>query len=338
MPLDIVPIDPLNPADDELFVAWMAVQEVTARAAYGERHTAWSTGEIRAFYVDQQDERRTAWAAVVDGAVVGHLELQIPLADNTHRAAVEILVHPESRRRGIGSALLDVAERAARTERREVMGAESDVATDRDDPAAGFAARHGYTAEQTELRSDLELPIADGVLAATTAETDEHASGYEVLTSWDGIPDEWLADRAELSRRMSTDVPLGGLAITEENWDAERVRRNFATARAQGRRVVESVARHTATGRLVGYTTLAVASHTPHLAYQWDTLVLHEHRGRRLGLLLKAANLRALTAGLPGVRRVATWNARENEPMLRVNRALGFEVVGRLTEWQRKLD
>ncbi len=309
MPLDIVPIDPLNPADDELFVAWLAVHEAAARAAYGERRAVWSADEIRAFYVDQQDERRTAWAAVVDGAVVGHLELQIPLADNTHRAAVEILVHPESRRRGIGSALLDVAERAARTERREVMGAESDVATDRDDPAAGFAARHG-----------------------------EHASGYEVLTSWDGIPDEWLADRAELSRRMSTDVPLGGLAITEEKWDAERVRRNFATVRAQGRRVVESVARQTATGRLVGYTTLAVASHTPHLAYQWDTLVLHEHRGRRLGLLLKAANLRALTAGLPGVRRVATWNARENEPMLRVNRALGFEVVGRLTEWQRKLD
>src|SRR6266700_2158355 len=152
----------------------MAVQEATARAAYGERHAAWSTDEIRAFYVDQKDERRTAWAAVVDGAVVGHLELQIPLADNTHRAAVEILVHPESRRRGIGSALLDVAERAARTERREVMGAESDVATDRDDPAAGFAARHGYTAEQTELRSDLELPLADGVLAATVAETDEH--------------------------------------------------------------------------------------------------------------------------------------------------------------------
>src|SRR6266704_294513 len=113
MPLDIVPIDPLNPADDELFVAWLAVHEAAARAAYGERRAVWSADEIRAFYVDQQDERRTAWAA-----------------------AVEILVHPESRRRGIGSALLDVAERAVRTERREVMGAESDVATDRDDPAA----------------------------------------------------------------------------------------------------------------------------------------------------------------------------------------------------------
>lgn len=338
MPLDIVPIDPLNPAADELFVAWLAVHEAAARAAYGDRCAVWSADEIRAFYVDQKDERRIAWAGVVDGAVVGHLELQLPLADNTHRAAVEVLVHPDSRRRGIGTALLDVAERVARDEGRGVIGAESDVATDRDDPAAGFAARHGYTAEQTELRSDLELPLADGVLDATTAEAEKHASGYEVLTSWDGLPDEWLADRAELSRRMSTDVPLGGLAITEEKWDGERVRRNFAVARAQGRRVVESVARHTATGRLVGFTTMAVAAHTPALAYQWDTLVLHEHRGRRLGLLLKAANLRALTAGLPGVRRVATWNAGENEPMLRVNRALGFEVVGRLTEWQRKLD
>jgi GNAT superfamily N-acetyltransferase len=338
MPLDIVPFDPLNPADDELFVGWMAVQEATARAAYGDRLTAWSTDEIRAFYVDQKDERRSAWAGVVDRTVVAHLELQLPISDNTHLAAVEILVDPESRRRGIGSALLEVAERAARDEGRAVIGAESDVATDRDDPAAGFAARHGYTAEQTELRSDLELPLGDGVLAAATAEAQKHASGYEVLTSWDGVPDEWLADRAELSRRMSIDVPLGGLAITEEKWDGERVRRSYALARAQGRRVVESVARHTATGRLVGYTTMAVASHTPDLAYQWDTLVLHEHRGRRLGLLLKAANLRALTAGLPGVRRVATWNARENEPMLRVNRALGFEVVGRLTEWQRKLD
>ncbi|HYU04585.1 MAG TPA: GNAT family N-acetyltransferase, partial [Jatrophihabitantaceae bacterium] len=135
MPLDIVPIDPLNPADDELFVAWLAVHEAAARAAYGERRAVWSADEIRACYADQQDERRIAWAAVVDGAVVGHLELQIPLADNTHRAAVEILVHPESRRRGIGSALLDVAERVARAEGREVMGAESDVATDRDDPA-----------------------------------------------------------------------------------------------------------------------------------------------------------------------------------------------------------
>ena len=43
-------------------------------------------------------------------------------------------------------------------------------------------------------------------------------------------------------------------------------------------------------------------------------------------------------AGLPGVRRVVTWNAESNEPMLRVNRALGFEPVGRMVEWQKSLE
>ena len=73
------------------------------------------------------------------------------------------------------------------------------------------------------------------------------------------------------------------------------------------------------------------------MAYQWDTLVLADHRGHRLGQLVKAANLRALRAGLPQVRRVVTWNAESNAPMLRVNRALGFEPVGRMVEWQKSL-
>jgi hypothetical protein len=55
------------------------------------------------------------------------------------------------------------------------------------------------------------------------------------------------------------------------------------------------------------------------------------------GLALKIANLRALRAELPAVERISTWNAQENGPMLRVNRDLGFEVVGSDTEWQKRL-
>jgi hypothetical protein len=40
---------------------------------------------------------------------------------------------------------------------------------------------------------------------------------------------------------------------------------------------------------------------------------------------------------LPHARSIHTWNAGENEPMLRVNRALGFVPVGWLTEWQKTL-
>jgi GNAT superfamily N-acetyltransferase len=335
--LEIVAVDPLDGSRHELFRAWLDVAGAAARAEYGKLHTAWSAEEIRAMYADQQDERRVAFAALHDGAVVGHLGVTLPLADNTHRAEVALAVRPDRRRHGAGGALLDAAERLARAEGREVIGGFSDVASGHDDPAAGFALKHGYAAENTELRSDLRLPVADRVLVGALAEAESLATGYEVLTSWDGIPDGWLADRAVLARRMSTDAPLGGLALYEEEWDGERVRRGFELALAQGRRVVESVARHTASGRLVGFTTMAVARHTPDVAYQWSTLVLREHRGHRLGLLLKAHNLRALAAGLPGVRRVVTWNAGDNAPMLRVNRALGFQTVGRLTEWQRWL-
>jgi GNAT superfamily N-acetyltransferase len=293
-----------------------------------------SLDEVRASFRDQRYERRLAWAAVRDGNVVGHLEAVLPLIDNTHRFDFTVAVHPDHRRRRIGSVLLEHVERMARLQQRTVLGAESDVAIGHDDPAVGFAAQHGFTTAQRELRSRLELPVD---VAAARAEAAKHADGYEVLTSWDGIPDEWLTDRALLSRRMSTDPPMGALDYAEEEWDTERVRRTFGLAREQRRRVVETVARHRASGRLVGFTTLAVAQHTPDVAYQWDTLVLHEHRGHRLGMLLKATNLQALLTELPGVRSVHTWNANENEPMLHVNRALGFEPIGQMTEWQKTL-
>jgi GNAT superfamily N-acetyltransferase len=331
MALEIVAVDP---DDGARFEAWRAVLEASQRVEYGDEHAVHSLDEVRATFRDQRYERRLAWAAVRDGTVAGHLDVALALTDNTHRLDFTVAVHPEHRRRRIGSALLEHVERMARAEHRAVLGAESDVATGHDDPAAGFATRHGFTAAQRELRSRLVLPVD---VAAARAEAEKHAEGYEVLTSWDGIPDEWLVDRALLSQRMSTDPPMGALDYAEEAWDTERVRRIFGLARQQRRRVVETVARHLASGRLVGYTTIGVAEHTPDVAYQWDTLVVHEHRGHRLGMLLKAANLQALLAELPGLRCVHTWNANENEPMLRVNRALGFEPIGQMTEWQKTI-
>ena len=162
-----------------------------------------------------------------------------------------------------------------------------------------------------------------------------HSGGYDVLTWWDDIPEQWLDQRAELASRMSTDAPLGELQTEQEKWDAARVLEQLRVIRAQGRRWVETVAVDRATGRLAAFTDLAVSAHTPDLAYQRDTLVVQEHRGRRLGQLVKAANLRALLRELPNVRRVTTWNAEVNAPMLAVNRAMGFVTIGRWTEWQK---
>lgn len=61
--------------------------------------------------------------------------------------------------------------------------------------------------------------------------------------------------------------------------------------------------------------------------------MLREHRGHRLGALVKAAVLRELTASLPQVRRVSTVNAEDNAPMVAVNEALGFVRAGQLSSW-----
>ena len=40
----------------------------------------------------------------------------------------------------------------------------------------------------------------------------------------------------------------------------------------------------------------------------------------------------------PAVRTVSTWNAAENEHMIDVNEAMGFEVTAHSTFWLKKLD
>ena len=328
----IVAVDVL--ADDGLLDAAVA----SARHEYGELHTTSSADEVRA------RQRLTTDAAIVNvvalkgDQVVGQGQLNLPLADNRHFAGLSFTVRPECRRHGVGSSLLQHLEHLATADGRTTLCAESEVAAGRPDPASGLAKAHGYAVALVNLRGDLDLPAdLNALLEPLEADAAAHSRGYDVLTWWDDIPEQWLDQRAELASRMSTDAPLGELQTEQEKWDADRVLEQLSVLRAQGRRWVETVAVDRATGRLAAFTDLAVSAHTPDLAYQRDTLVVQEHRGRRLGQLVKAANLRALLRELPDVRRVTTWNAEVNAPMLAVNRAMGFVTIGRWTEWQKVL-
>jgi RimJ/RimL family protein N-acetyltransferase len=203
--------------------------------------------------------------------------------------------------------------------------------------AAGraFALRHGWTCDLLESRRDLLLPPDEDRLSALEAEARSASGGYEVVTWRDHTPDELLDDRAVLERRMTTDAPHGDLPVEEEHWDGERVREYEATHVARGRTVLSAGA--VKDGRLVGFTDLQVPLAQPERAHQGGTLVLREHRGHRLGALLKAAVLRELAAGLPAVRRISTYNSDSNTPMVAVNEALGFRPAGQLSTWSMRL-
>ena len=287
--------------------------------------------------------------------VIGGAYLRAPLEGNTHLLDADLLVHPDHRGRGIGSALLAEVERRAVAAGRRLLILATDhglepAADDPDaltpptgsgrisrrDPYARLAARHGMTLEQSERYSVLPLPVDPDHLERLRAEAQAAAGpDYRVVTWQDRCPDEWVDQLAVLETRMSTDAPSAGVEIEEDPWDADRIRAAEAMSAASGRGSLGAAALHVPSGTLAGFTEVEYPVDAPEVVYQEDTLVLREHRGHRLGQLVKAVNLQRLAAVRPDARRVHTWNAEENSYMLRINVALGFRPAGVCGVWTK---
>ena len=150
-------------------------------------------------------------------------------------------------------------------------------------------------------------------------------------------PAEYLEDQCALFQCMSTDEPHGDEGHEEEIWDAERVGENDALRAARGARFLIAVAQHIASGRLVACTELCIGADSPGQAWQMLTVVEPEHRGHRLGLAIKLANLDLLAERAPDVRVIVTGNASVNAPMIAVNEMMGFEVASEGNFWQKDL-
>ncbi|MBG6239922.1 GNAT superfamily N-acetyltransferase [Mycetocola sp. CAN_C7] len=308
--------------------------------------------ELLPFYHDRFSPKRVFLARLA-GRPVGRAVYEWQLEEDATAAFVEVQVIREARRRGVGTALLSAVEAAASADGWRVFQSWSshlspvsnDVLTpptgfgaiDRDSPAVAFALANGYRIEQVDRMSRIDLPVAPEVLARRKADAAAHAADYAVV-QWIGrCPVEWLADMAHLHRRMSTDAPMAGIEYAEEDWDEERMRNLDDMNVTGGRLNLTSAAIHLPTNSLVGFTDLALPEHQGRPATQEDTLVLKEHRGHRLGMLLKIANIEQLGRVSPATNRIVTFNAEENRPMLDVNEAVGFVPAGYEAAWKKSV-
>ena len=275
-----------------------------------------------------------ALAVARDGArVVAVLEVELPRWDNRHLGSVDVTVDPVRRRERLGSRLFEAGVEQVRADGRTVVaaGGYDSAAT------VGFAKSQGldWASEEVERRQDL-LALDQLALDELRADAERASAAYDLvrLPSW--TPPAGLADVVRLTSAIN-DAPTDDLDVEDEVFSAPRIRAFEVAQLAQGRRMYRLAARERTTGALVGQTLVGVHGELPDFGEQYDTSVVPEHRGHRLGLRLKLGMLSWLAEREPQLRVVNTWNAATNDHMIAVNDALGYRVVARATVWQRHL-
>lgn len=335
--IDIGPLDPANAADvGAWFELWIEEQRddpydppPSRLAMVGGLGHPWPG-------------QRTEWWIAREGEeIVGTSQLNLPDLDNLGTATADILVSGRHRRRGVGRALFDqLLERTKAEDRVRIIAEVREPLPGSPEqwPAAPFSEAMGAKRALQEIRRRLDLGrLAPDFLPSLEREVESASPGYRLVRWNDDTPDELLKDVAILEGRMSIDPPLGDLHWEPEVFDASRIRGIEDAVRARGRHVYCTGAVHEESGTLVGYTMYGVDPDVSEHAWQWATIVLPEHRGRRLGLRLKLANLAFAREAEPALRTVDTWNAEENTHMIAVNEAMGFVPIELGSEWQLDL-
>lgn len=220
----------------------------------------------------------------------------------------EVLVHPERRRQGLGTTLLErVVDRARElgvvTLRGEHMTPEG----------TAFCSHLGAVDEQRVVRSRLRLQTAD-------LPEPRMPDGWH-LVNWLGrVPDERL--EAYARARVAMDDAPAPEGMDFPIWDAEKIRASEESLRLRGREMRLTVAMDDA-GEIGSFTELRHSAGSV-LAFTDDTGTVAEHRGKGLARAVKAQSLRRLRDDHPEIEVVTTRNAEENDVMRYLNVSIGF--------------
>jgi GNAT superfamily N-acetyltransferase len=329
--MDVIELHPDDLDAHGLLLAEVAELETAARAADAPWVHPSTVTELRHRIRHGFDlEPGRHFAGVVAGRAVALGVVHTSEWDNRDLAWLDVVVHPEHRRRGHGTRMAEHVRSVAERMGRPRHGCDAWDGT----PGVAFAERLGFRPRSTAInrRQHPAEVSRDAIRDAHRAAT-EHASDYELVRLTGRTPEDLLPDLAALVESIN-DAPLDELEIEDEVFTPQRVR-DYETANTQGRRLYRVLARHRGSGELAGHTVVVVEGERPEIGHQHDTTVARAHRGHRLGLLLKSEMNLWLAEAEPRLRTVDTWNAESNDHMIAVNEMLGYRWMGRGVQLQR---
>jgi GNAT superfamily N-acetyltransferase len=335
MTLSLTPVDPANPGHLDAY----------CRVVDAVREQAWpGWRQLNPRLIRLMIEHPFPYADGVyllgwhEGEPVAKVNLEIFARENTDAILADVWVIPAARRRGFGMQLWEhVCRIAADLGRKRILAITSwdlPEAPARDMSGVAFAESLGFQPSLIDVARRLELSTVDESVLDTMSRP---AAGYRIVRWIDAAPEEYLEDLAYLDSRLHADAPHGDLDWEPPKPDAERVRLTQIISARRGRRSYHTAAVHEASGRLVAWTTITLEDSIDWNAFQQVTVVDPDHRGHRLGALIKAENLRYLRTHEPAITTIDTFNAHSNGYMIAINEQMGFRPLYAWQNWQREI-
>ena len=278
--------------------------------------------EMRYGWDLQPDEHFLYFADGADSPVAT-LAIDLPTRDNRQLFWLRLVVHPDHRRQGHGSAAMSEVLSMAEQAGRPILWVE---AVEDDLGARKFVERFGFSYASHDARRRQRLAEVDQyAVQRLWAEAETAAADYRLERLLPPVPEQTLQEMIEVTAAIN-DAPMGQLTFEDEVFDIQRMRDVEAAREGRGDQSYRVIARHRETGEIGGHTNVVVSPHRRKLGFQADTAVARAHRGNRLGLLVKIDMMRWLAEAEPQLEVIETWNNADNVFMVKVNEALGYQL------------
>jgi len=295
--LETRPDDPLRPDD---------VVEAMMRAEH--------SFEIQYRYEIARDGELLSWfgCSTIKPGAPGY-------ESNRHLMSVGVEVGRDHRRRGIGRSWLPLVVELMDRHGCTVLGMSAD-----EESGHAFLKWLGAEARLSDAESRLQLAEVDWAMVDRWIAEGEKRSPQTRLEFYeDSVPEAmWEEYAAQLSSLLNT-IPFEQLDHGEIVITPAQVREWYERMAAVREESHTVIARES-DGSMSAMTDVTWAAHTPAVVHQQFTGVRPEARGRGIGKWIKAAMLRKVHELHPEARWITTYNAASNDPMLKINHALGF--------------
>src|SRR5437763_8446113 len=226
----------------------------------------------------------------------------------------EIAVKPRHRRAGLGRALFArvLGSFEGQGDEITVISETKDRMPSGEAFATAIGAKPGLPMKlnQLDLRSGDRRKVAHWALATPKGHRLERIDGT--------VPEQFVKAYIEASEGIN-DMPRGDIAFNDWKLTEAQIRQRESFFKQAGLTWWLLLAIDEQTGAGVGFTEVEFNPSDPHAIQQEGTAVVAAHRGRSIGLWLKAVMLGRILADRPDSRFIRTGNANVNAQMLAIN-------------------